>query len=144
LKVRAAGVGDAVGTGTVVASGVATVNGTLTKGRGCPGKTGTEGCVSGGGPGGAAGAWARVTAPDPAMTSPNAAADAKRAALRLSQNLHAIRLTAPGATAAEKVRIYTLGSTTRYERHAQRWRAGGAVEVPLHGKDERSVISLTP
>jgi hypothetical protein len=66
LKARGPGVGCAVGTGTGVASGVGCANGTLTRGRGAPGRRGTDGRVSGGGAGGAGATWACRMANDPA------------------------------------------------------------------------------
>jgi hypothetical protein len=77
LNSRGLGVGCMVGTGTGVKSGVATTPGTLVSCDGAPGKIGTEGCVSGGGPGGGAGtcAW-----PTPAIaTSASAITIARRA-----------------------------------------------------------------
>jgi hypothetical protein len=61
LNSRAVGVGVAVGTGAGVRSGVATAPGTDVNWLGAPGKIGTEGCVSGGGPGGGTGTCARAT-----------------------------------------------------------------------------------
>jgi hypothetical protein len=55
LNSRGAGVGCAVGIGTGVKSGVATTPGTLVSCDGAPGRIGTEGRVSGGGPGGGTG-----------------------------------------------------------------------------------------
>jgi hypothetical protein len=69
LNSRGAGVGSAVGTGTGVKSGVATTPGTLISCDGAPGKIGTEGCVSGGGPGGGAGTCAFTTVASAASAS---------------------------------------------------------------------------
>ena len=76
LNSRGAGVGIAVGIATGVNSGVATTPGTLTSGDGAPGRIGTEGWVSGGGPGGGAGTCARATPANAANAS--AIAIAKR------------------------------------------------------------------
>jgi hypothetical protein len=55
LKSRGPGVGSAVGIGAGVSNGVATTPGTLVSCDGAPGRIGTEGRVSGGGPGGGTG-----------------------------------------------------------------------------------------
>jgi hypothetical protein len=69
LNSRAAGVGVAVGTGAGVRSGVATAPGTEINCDGAPGKIGTEGRVSGGGPGGGTGTCARETPASAAIAS---------------------------------------------------------------------------
>lgn len=66
LKACGPGVGRTVGTGTGVASGVGCVSGTLTRGLGAPGRSGTDGRVRGGGAGGAGATWACTMANDPA------------------------------------------------------------------------------
>jgi len=69
LNSRGPGVGCMVGTGTGVNSGVATTPGTLVSCVGMPGRIGTEGWVSGGGPGGGAGTCARATLASAASAS---------------------------------------------------------------------------
>jgi hypothetical protein len=97
LNNRGPEVGSAVGTGTVVASGVATTPGTLTSGEGAPGRIGTEGRVSGGGPGGGAGACARAT---PASAT-RASAIARRApGLDVDKVLIAKKFSSDDATAS--------------------------------------------
>lgn len=69
LNSRGPGVGCAVGIGTGVKSGVATTPGTLVSCDGMPGRIGTEGRVSGGGPGGGAGTCAPAAPAIAASTS---------------------------------------------------------------------------
>jgi hypothetical protein len=77
LNSRGLGVGCMVGTGTGDWSGVATTPGTLVSCDGMPGRIGTEGCVSGGGPGGGAGTCASAT--PASATSASAITIARRA-----------------------------------------------------------------
>lgn len=87
LNDRGAGVGSAVGMATGVASGVDATSGTLTSGDGAPGKTGTEECVSGGGPGGGGTACAYAPSACPAMARASAMARAKRMILVETQEI---------------------------------------------------------
>jgi len=132
LNDRGAGVGDAVGIGTGVSSGVATTPGTLMSCEGAPGSTGTEGRVSGGGPGGGAGTCARAIAAS-AANAPSIdikaarGADRRRAArVSLAEILN--RTSSPNILAVK------AGKTIRIRgpaRCVSRARTNGNASAPL-------------